>query len=464
MTVTAVGINTTVLDACESTTDNNMDGTDGVDFKENTYSVYATKRSSGDNDCVFTKASGTWDMSTYTHVRWWMVCSSGALINLAASGGIQLGLTDGTNTAYWYVGGRDTYPGGWYNFVCDVSAAADTGTKPTMSAITEVTIRINLTSLGKNVDNIWIDNLTVCDGLMVYGDDAGGYFDLDDIFAADDSAALGLGIVTKYGGIYYTNGKIQWGDSVSTNVCKFQAKDQILVFEDRLVNASLYEVAVIDNGTGLTEFLLGEKSGTAGVSGCTIMVEDSSQVGRVDLVATDADITNFGIYGSTIAGLDDISLPASSTLTEVLNTSFSGCGQVDPSTCTITNSNFISSTATTTGALLLDSTTFNVTYCNFITNTYGIQVTATGTYDAYGLVFTGTVTADINNTSGGSVTWANQAGTGSNAATETGDTTIQTNVTLTITVKDNADFGLLENARVILQLSLIHISEPTRPY
>jgi hypothetical protein len=178
---------------------------------------------------------------------------------------------------------------------------------------------------------------------------------------------------------------------------KFQAKNQTVVFQDLLVNANLYNFTVIDNGTGTTEFLLGEKSGTAGINGCTIMVEDTAMSPQVDLLATDADITDFGLYGSTFIGLQDIDLPASATTTEVLNSNFIQCGEVDPSTCTITNCNFISADITVSeGAILFDQASHNVSYCNFIANSRGIRVSFDGALGLTGCSFTNN-TYDVNN-------------------------------------------------------------------
>lgn len=403
MTVTVAAKNQTVLDACDSVTDNDAEDVDSVDFKENSASVYWTHRASGDNDCTFTKASGTWDLSgTGVHVRFWGLFMQGSLINTFASGGIQLGLSDGSNTGYWYVSGKDTYPGGWYNFAVDVSVGVDAGTKPTMTAITDVIVRINLTDSSKNFANTWIDNLHVCDGLTIYGDDAGGYMDFEDLFLEDDTdnsaTKGGWGIIKKFAGVYFLTGSVEFGDSASTNSCKFQAETQTVVFErrDDLIYSNLYNFTVVDNGTGTTEFLLGSKSGTAGINGCTIMVENTAQTPKFDIIATDADISDFALYGCSIVGADAISLPATSTKTEVLNTSFISCGQVDPSTCTVTNSNFISSSATTTGAILFDQATHNVTYCNFIGNTYACEVTFDGTLAFNNMKFTNNTT-DINN-------------------------------------------------------------------
>lgn len=402
MAITVSAQTQTILDACDSVTNNDMDGVDTVDFKQNSTSCYATKKAAGNNDCTFTKASGTWDLSGTKHLRFWGLFVQGSLINTIASGGIQVGVTDGSNTGYYYVGGKDTYPGGWYNFCVDLSRNVDAGTKPTMTAITQVIIRINLTGTGKNFDNTWIDYLHVTDGLIIYGDDAGGYMDFEDLYAQDStdnsSTIGGWGVVNKISGVYVLTGAVEFGDSASTNSCKFQAQNQVIIFQDRKVNSNCYNFTVVDNGTGTTEFLLGSKSGTAGINGCIILLEDpdTPQTALYDVVATDADISDFALYGCTLVGADAISLPATSTKTEVLNTSFISCGQVDPSTCTVTNCNFISSTATTTGAILFDQSSHNVTYCNFIANTYAVQTTFDGTLDFNNMKFTNNTT-DINN-------------------------------------------------------------------
>lgn len=391
MTVTVAALSQTVLDACNSITDNDGGGVDSVDFKQNSASVYWILKSSGNNDATFTKATGTWDLSGTKHLRFWGLFMQGSLINLAANGGIQVGVSDGANTGFWYIGGRDTYPGGWFNFCVDVSANVDAGTKPTdMSLITDVIVRVNLTGTAKNFANTWIDYLHITDGLSVYGDDGGSYMDFEDIFAQDNistsSTVGGWGVIVKYFGIYFLTGKIQFGDSAGTNALKFQAKNQTVVFQDRPVNAALYEFTVIDNGTGTTEFLLGEKSGTAGINGCTITVENQAQTCVVDIVATDADITDFGVYGCTFIGLDDISLPAASTKTEVLNTNFISCGEVVISTCDVENCNFISANDQ---GVQISSTSHNLINCNFISCGHGMNFSVANTYDIEGCDFVG---------------------------------------------------------------------------
>jgi hypothetical protein len=413
MAITVSGKNYSQISGCESTSDggawSGVDTPDGTNFKEGTYSLCGTLKSAGDNDAVFTPTSAV-DMSgTGVHLRCWYICTSGGLLNTFAAGGIQMGISDGANECFWYLAGRDTYPGGWINLVVDVSSTPDTGIKPTaMNAITSITVRNNQTG-GKNVDNVWIDNLCLCDGLIVYGDD-GDYFDFEDIFLGDDAAALGIGIIRKIGGQYFSTGSIEYGDSAGTNGCKFQAKSQVLVFENRKVNADLYSLDVVDNGTGTTEFITGDKSGTVGVQGCTIRVADEDQTPKFDIDgATDTDVDNFKLYGTAFFGADDIEFPATATNVEIISCSFEYCDMIDPGTAEVSNCFFINTT-NSGGALLLDSTSNNVSDSTFISDGtgHGVYITASGTYTFDNLQFisygsTGTDNAAIYNNSGGAV-------------------------------------------------------------
>ncbi len=394
MTVTIETINETTIHKCEATTNSNMDGIDGTTWKEGTYSLYATKRAAGNNDCTFNAPTGGWDLSgTGVHVRFWYLCTNGGLINLAASGGIQLGLTDGTNTGYWYLGGRDTYTGGWQNFCVDVSAAVDSGTKPTsMNAITQVIIRTNLTAIGKNVDNLWIDNIWAGDGILCYGDSGTGNqpFDLADIQAVEDVQSTGgTGIVKQIGGVSFTTGAIHIGDdTTSANDAYFESTNEVLVVEDRPIAAGICTfkpVANVDTGQ-VVEFALGQKSGTAGISGSIVTTEDPTQTAKWVMDGTGNYIDEFFLFGSTFID-GTVTLPNNSTIAEaeVLDCSFVRCGPTDVNICNIKNCKFIS--ADDVGALI-QSTSHNLTYCDFIDCDHGIEFDTAGTYSLQYCYFT----------------------------------------------------------------------------
>lgn len=409
MAVTVSGKNYTQISSCETTSSGGtwagVDTPDSTNYKEGSNSLCGTLKAAGDNDATFTPTSAI-DMSGTKHLRCWYLNTSGGLINLKASGGIQIGISDGTNTGYWYLAGRDTYSGGWINLCVDVSSTVDSGTAPTsMNAITSIIIRHNQTA-GKNVDNVWVDNLCLCDGLIAYGDDGGGYFDFDDIYAADNASTLGIGIIRKIGGNYFLTGSIESGDSSGTNSCKFQAKSQIVVFEDRPVNADLYAIDIVDNGTGTTEFILGDKSGTAGVQGCTITVESASQTAKFDLDgSTDTDTDNFKLYATTFYGADSIKFSGAAATVEIRGCSFEKCGQVIPDDAVTVDCFFINTTDT--DAALLWNENINIQDCSFIANTTGAGIemsSAAGTpYTYNGLTFSGN-TYDVLNSSGSAIT------------------------------------------------------------
>ena len=177
MPIAVSGKNYTLISTCDlATSQGTWTGVttpDTVDLKQGASSLCGTLKAAGANDTTFipTGSPTTKTNLLNKHVRFWFLITSGGLVELYANGGIQFWATDGTNTGYWYVGGRDTYPGGWQNYVVDMSKPVDAGTKPTdMTQITQMGTRHVLTAAGKNVANIWIDHFCVCDGLVVSGD------------------------------------------------------------------------------------------------------------------------------------------------------------------------------------------------------------------------------------------------------------------------------------------------------
>jgi hypothetical protein len=455
MAVTVAGKNYTQISSCDTASSGGTWGgspaVDSANKKEGVASLSDILKSSGNNDWTFTPTSSI-DMSGIKHLRIWCIFTHGGLVELEVNDGIQLFISDGTNTGYYTVGGRDTYPGGWYNFVVDVSRTVDNGTKPTnMNAITSIGVRLVLTGAGKNADNTWVDNLCLCDGLTAYGDDGGGYFDFDNIFSADD-ASLGIGIVRKIGGQYFLTGNLEIGDGAGINSCKFQAKSQIAIFEDRLVNSNLYNITVVDNGTGTTEFVLGDKSGTEGIQGCTVRIADSAQNAKFDLDgSTDTDVDNFKLYASTFFGADTIAFPGAGPNVEVIGDSFELCGQINSDDAVTTGCFFIN-TSDVDSALLWNEN-INISSCTFIANTTGAAIempSAAGTPYAYnGLFFSGNTYDVLNSSSSGIEINKNN---GSDPTTYEGSTVtfLGVSVTTQITVKDIGTTNPIIGARVLL--------------
>mgnify|MGYP001581383459 CR=1 FL=1 len=437
MTVTVAAKNYTIISGCEISTDNGtwliLTTQDGDSKKQGSYSLCGIVKNAGDNIVTFTPTTSK-DLSGVKHVRFWFLSTHGGLLNTYELNGLNFWASDGTNTGYWKIlgktkDGKADYPGGWINCVIDVSKACDSGTKPTnMNAITSMGIRINLTVAGKNAINTWIDHLCMCDGLVAYGDDAGGYFDIDDIFTADDATTLGVGIVRKIGGQYFLAGSLEIG--YATSATKFQTKSSVLVFENRRVNDALYGITVVDSGnvSYTTEFILGSKAGTAGIEGCMLRVQDPAQTCKyvIDGV-TDIDVDNFKLYGTTFYDAAALKFPTAAAAVEVLNCNFESCDDVQTTTCVIKNCNFVS--ANDEGLVLPSGDTHQMTYCTFVNCPYGVRIPTAGTYSFNNLKFVNN-TIDIDNTSGGLVT---VNCTDSNPVTYTGNTVINSPRYFTIT-------------------------------
>jgi len=213
---------------------------------------------------------------------------------------------------------------------------------------------------------------------------------------------------------------------------------------------------LVDNGTGTTEFQLGTKSGSRGISGCVVSTESTAQTPKWSFDAkTDTDVDHCKLYGCTFLDSSTFDLPLSATYVETLSCTFEGCGVVTPQTSKMEYCNFISAD---TYAIALSSTTLNIKYCNFINPTNSaIQITTTGTYQFYDMVFTGTSASgpyDIENTTAGLVTIQNNGTSNAQYSNETGGGTTEFQSTKTISVHiEDQNGNNIQGAQVYVQKS-----------
>jgi len=413
-------------------------------YKENSACVGFVCRGDGNND--MTLDPGNWDLSNASHFHMWYLSAIISEFNW-----LQVFFGDGANTGYWNAMASADYPGGWFNIVCDYTRSPDAGTQPDLSAITTIGIRINHTGTAKNAENTWFDHLYVGDGIIAYGDLDGDPFDLEDIYAVDSNdttSGLGWGIMTKYGDVYYMVGNLTLGDS-TLNSTLFQETNNILIFERRYYNVTttqlldsiLYDLSFVGNSTRETRIQWGDKSGTAGISGCTIRANDPDR--PFSITATDTDLTQIGLYATTFDTHGTIDLLPGNANYEALDCTFvNGVGQIQPNTMNFDRNKIISNSFAD-GAVLLESALHDMDENTYISNTYAIEVEVAGTYPIRGDQFTSNG-ADINNTSGGLVTIN---ATESNVSTYTGNTVIVNTVYITITVEDQTG-NSIQGARV----------------
>jgi len=382
--MTIAGYNYTRIHSCDDLVDtdtacsNDATSNDTGDFKEGIASCYWTLNATGEQ-ATFEPAAAL-DLSA-SPVRFWGLFSQGGLLENASDGGIQFWAADGANTGKWYLDGKDTYSGGWKNFVIDLGQTVDEGSQPSDSAITSLGVEVHLSAGAKNVPNTWIDHLWYGDGLLVSSDNAGSPYTLADIMAAENTPATGgWGVLTRFGGQYYCIGELRFAEA------NFQAKSSVLVFEDRPVSTDLMGITVVDSD-GTSEFQLGARSGDAGIEGCVVRVADPAQTPKFFFEAGDSDLTRFGLYGTTLFDAEVVNLPdVNSTDVQVLNSSFETSGEVVINFTEVLNSNFIS--ANSRGVRISDSD-FNMEDCRIISCPIGIHYPNSGSYTADGLIFTG---------------------------------------------------------------------------
>jgi hypothetical protein len=333
------------------------------------------------------------------------------------NGGIRLYLEDGSgNYSEWSVGGGGgggsyrNYFGGFRRFAVDTSTTPDyvSGTL-NLSAVTYIGVTVKNTAKFKATEEIYVDDFEYHSNSTYAYTVTGGASaprDFAELASQDDSSGYGIFVEGLEGGPYYQVGPIRWGDT-GTSSLTFEDTNQYVTNYDcyraftttnrtsaeSLLTSGQYDWTITGNGTGTTSFTLGTKSGTEGISGCVIKQGNTSD--PLMNIAADSNVATFKIYGCTFIDIGTFTTPTTTANREVISTTFSGCGTTTPSTCVFTYCKWVSSTGV---AVELSSTSHNLTYCQFISSgTYGIKFTATGTYTLSGVTFTGSTTADIEN-------------------------------------------------------------------
>jgi hypothetical protein len=183
-----------------------------------------------------------------------------------------------------------------------------------------------------------------------------------------------------------------------------------IIFEDRNFLTTRYKFFITDNASGTTTFKLGDKigSGTSALGNNGVSILSTSAVGGSFDSATDTDVTDVFIYGSTFTSLTEgLSFRDPQ---EWINNSFIGCGQITPNNAIMVNSGIINSVATS--ALLWNfsgNTSGKLDGCSFLSSGSGHAIEL-GVNTPTGITFTnisfsnygasGTTNASLYNNSG----------------------------------------------------------------
>jgi hypothetical protein len=397
----------TVLSTCDATTGWSASTLDTEVVKQGTASGSGILRTNGLNTRTYTSTSFN---ATGQHLRMWLNYASIGFLETKANGGIQLFIQDtGGALGAWYLGGIDTYDGGWVLLTVDCDNAFDTGSA-NRTIINRVGFRLNLTGAPRNATNTWWDYLVRGNGMTITGGTSGDPITWDGIAAQD--AANGYGAVRKVNGVFFVNTNLTFGGATSTVL---DDSNQIIVFEDQPVDADLYKIEPL--GAGDTQFKLTNS-----------VIKSASTNTRFDLLLNNAQLNTLAFTGNTVVNADATRFKSGQTISGSV---FQGCNQIQTGGASFTD-NIVRNSLDANGALLWPDGT-STQNCTFTGNNRAIQINTTGTKDFVGIVFDDN-TFDINNTSGSAVTVNVSGGGTASGVTTTGSAvTVQASATLTLT-------------------------------
>lgn len=388
MAILAVTNNLSLLHDCNSTTNTLGYALNEDNFKESSGSL------SVDTDIETTTLQFTAapaDLEN-TNIYFWFMSLTPPFLDTWENGGISLQIEDiAGSISRWYIAGSDTYFGGWKRFVINTSTTPDiaNGTVD-FTDVDVVSISAKGIAKSKLSENTFVDYVQYsADGVGITVTDGDtGNKDFNEIVTLDDAAYAG--ILTQEGGVYFLNGAINFADETSESAY-FADTDKLVVTEnwyrtftttnrtsaESLVSTNFHQINVKGNATGTTEFQLGTKSGTQGISGCTLASPDAGS--KIKMVNSLANIDVFKLYGTDFLDCNTFIQPDSATGVETLNCTWSACGLVDGGTGILKYSKFINSPSGA-AALKLDNATNNTSDCKFIGCDLGVELSAASTY------------------------------------------------------------------------------------
>jgi len=307
----------------------------------------------------------------------WMRCAvpanigtraSGAMKILIGSGAIAPTLAAGVWSA-WYVDGNDTIQGtdGWKCYVIDPRKTAS----QTFGGGVDLTATRHFGGLmtvatGLKGNPFGIDQIMYGFGeLRARGTntvEGGGFKEMSD--ADFGTTANRYGIMVEKEGVFYVQGRLVLGDSVSTNPTTFTSQNESLVWnyptyydgtreapciaDTRDDGTPYFGITVVGNTTtpaGDTSVTFGAKVGTgdtaSGRNGPTLI---GSRL-KTSLDGDDGNVETLKIYGTTFnrfrGGIDLTTSIASVTQTEFIGNSVIGSGSLIASTFKLRANSFI---------------------------------------------------------------------------------------------------------------------------
>ena len=268
-----------------------------------------------------------------TFYLWYL---STSVADTFANGGVRIRFCGATVTDYFekHVDGGNSK--GWSMAVVDIEQArADAvgavdggtgGTAPATTAIRYVGVVFDIPGMiSGNTDNCFVNGFwrlpSATAGIIVQGRNGGSTdWDWDDIATTGDinDTTKAWGTISKEDGIFTINTPIQFGFN-DTSTHGFTDTNQVIAWQDNLVDADFYGFTILGNSGGTTNWTAGIKTGSGdsatGAQGWVITAASTGQRWFFD--ANDANVDAIGIFGCSL--IHSAGLSFDSSLVEVRN-------------------------------------------------------------------------------------------------------------------------------------------------
>lgn len=330
----------------------------------------------------------------------WMASIAGGGLETIGNGGIRIRLIDSSaRIARWYVAGKDTWGGAWTCFM--IHADSEPTTKDSgwdKTAITAIGVTC-ITTRSSAYINFWWDAVRYGTYIGVKGGTEASPVTLDWLLTQEALVANKWGTCWRFEGLFLVQSKFKIGSTTSGEATYFKELGEVIIFPDRPVPVTFYDLTIQGNAGATTKVYFGEEIEGRGVSGCTFR---SAGTPKATITATDTNITDLGFYGCSFFDLSTIALPPYSATRKVLSCTFEKCAEVLPDTCIVQHCNFVGAddralrfVATNCGDYIKTN--------NFINCPKAVHINLAGTFLFDALMFSGNTYDIENSTAGGDV-------------------------------------------------------------
>lgn len=364
----------------------------------------------------------------------WAMCSG--KLDTLANGGLRIRVENAAaQFGEWYLAGGDTWAGGWQPWAVHTGQAFAPGaTIPNVTAVTKVGIVFKTIGSATAI-NCWWDAMRYGTYIGVKGGTEGSPGTIQDILNAENNVLYKYGVMFEYEGVVIMQGKLVFGSTTGGEATYFKdTSEKVLIFGDKLVPASWYDILLQGNGTAATKIYFGTKVGGSGATGITARAANSAK--PFTITASDTNITEYGFYGCTFYQASTITLQAYSAVKEFLDCIVSRSAEMLPDTGIVKNCTFTGSAGR---ALRMISASHKISDTKFINCQTAMHIPLSTSVSITNVNFYGSNPYDIEHSVTGALTinysscpYPPAEGKVNETGDPPGTTTITSSVTLTI--------------------------------